>query len=253
MKKCISLLLASGLTLAVSANVLAADLKLYAAAGVKSPVERMAADFEKTTGQKITLVFDTAGAAQQKFLADPDAALLITTATLISTSVKSDKLKDGTTTIVGDTIGGLAGIPGQPKPDISTSEKLKAALLAAPRIVFSDPARGATVGTHFMKVIEALGIKDEVLKKATLAPDGIVTMQMVLDGKADLAVTQLSEIIQANPDALVGPFPKEFELASTYSLWMHKDAPAGAKAFATLITSAAERAKLQTYGLRPPG
>jgi molybdate transport system substrate-binding protein len=104
-----------------------------------------------------------------------------------------------------------------------------------------------------MKVIEALGIKDEVLKKATLAPDGIVTMKMVLDGQADLAVTQLSEIIQANPDALVGPFPKEFELASTYSLWMHKDAPAGAKAFANLITSAAERAKLQTYGLRPPG
>ncbi|HWZ47118.1 MAG TPA: substrate-binding domain-containing protein, partial [Herbaspirillum sp.] len=122
MKKFLNLSLAAGLALAVSANALAADLKLYAAAGVKSPVERMAADFEKTTGQKITLIFDTAGAAQQKFLADPDAALLITTATLISKSVKSDTLKDGTTTIVGDTLGARAGKPGQPKPDISTSE-----------------------------------------------------------------------------------------------------------------------------------
>ena len=256
MKKILSLVLASGVTLAASTastSALADELKLYAAAGVKSPVERMAADFEKSTGQKITLLFDTAGAAQTKFLADPSATFLVTTAILIDASEKSGTLKDGITNIVGDTVGGLAGTPGQPKPDISTSAKLKAALLAAPRIVFSDPARGATVGKHFMKVIEALGIKEEVLKKSTLAPDGLVTMQMVLDGKADLAVTQLSEIIQANPDALVGPFPKEFDLATTYSLWMHPDASPAAKAFAKLITSPAERTKLQSYGLRPPG
>jgi molybdate transport system substrate-binding protein len=255
MKKTWSLLnalFATGLTLAASSAALADDLKLYAAAGVKSPVERMAADFEKSSGQKITLIFDTAGAAQQRFLADPQATFLITTAILIDASQKSDKLKNGSVTVVGDTVGGFAVPPGSPKPDISTTEKFKAALLAAPRIVFSDPARGATVGVHFMKVIEAMGIKDQILKKSTLAPDGLVTMQVVLDGKADLAVTQLSEVIQANPDALVGPFPPEYDLSTTYSLWLHDDAPASAKAFAKLITSPGERAKLQTYGLRPP-
>ena len=82
---------------------------------------------------------------------------------------------------------------------MSTPETLKAALLSARRIAFSDPARGATVGTHFMKVIEALGIKDEVLKKATLAQDGVETMRLVLEGQVDLGVTQTSEIVQANP------------------------------------------------------
>jgi molybdate transport system substrate-binding protein len=245
--------LAAGLALAASAGAHADDLKLYAAAGVKSPVERMAADFEKSSGQKIALSFDTAGAAQQKFLADPGATFLVTTAILINASQKSGKLKDGAISVVGDTVGGFAAPPGAPKPDISTTEKFKAALLAANRIAFSDPARGATVGIHFMKVIEAMGIKDEVLKKATLAPDGLVTMQLVLSGKVDLAVTQLSEIMQANPDALVGPFPPQYDLATTYSLWMRDDAPPAAKAFAKLITSPAERAKLQTYGLRPPG
>jgi hypothetical protein len=72
---------------------------------------------------------------------------------------------------------------------------------------FSDPARGATVGTHFTKVIEALGIKDEVMQKATVAPDGVETMRLVLDKKVDLGVSQMSEIVQANRDALVGPFP----------------------------------------------
>jgi molybdate transport system substrate-binding protein len=252
MKKAFSLILAAGMTLAASSAALADNLKLYAAAGVKSPVERMAADYEKSSGQKITMIFDTAGAAQQRFLADPDATFLITTAILINNSLKADKLKDGSLTVVGDTVGGFAAPPGAPKPDISTTEKFKAALLNAKRIVFSDPARGATVGKHFMSVIEAMGIKDEILKKSTLAPDGLVTMQLVLDGKADLAVTQLSEIVQANPEALVGPFPPEYDLSTTYSLWLHNDAPASAKAFAKLITSPGERAKLESYGLRPP-
>ncbi|RXZ38261.1 ABC transporter substrate-binding protein [Oxalobacteraceae bacterium CAVE-383] len=252
MKKTLGTLLVAGLTLAASAGALADNLKLYAAAGVKSPVERMAADYEKSSGQKITLIFDTAGGAQERFLADPQATFLITGATRINSSIKNGELKNGAVTVVGDTVGGFAAPPGAPKPDISTTEKFKAALLGAKRIVFSDPARGATVGLHFMKVIEAMGIKDEILKKATLAPDGLVTMQLVLDGKADLAVTQLSEIVQANPEALVGPFPPEYDLSTTYSLWLHNEAPASAKAFAKLITSPAERAKLESYGLRPP-
>jgi molybdate transport system substrate-binding protein len=252
MKKSWALLLSAGLTLSACAPAFAEELKLYAAAGVKSPVEQMARDFEKSTGQKITLVFDTAGAAEQKFLADSSATFLVTTQIRISAAEKNGKLQGGVTDVMGDTVGGFAAPPGRPKPDISTPEKLKAALLAAPRIAFSDPARGATVGTHFMKVIEALGIKDEVLKKATPATDGIETMHLVLDGKADLGITQLSEILQANRAALVGPFPKEFDLGTTYSLWLRADAPPAAKAFAKLITSPAERGKLLEHGLRPP-
>ena len=124
--------------------------------------------------------------------------------------------------------------------------------MSARRIGFSDPARGATVGRHFMKVIESLGIKDEVLKKATLAQDGIETMRLVLEGKVDLGITQISEIVQANHDALIGPFPKEFDLATTYSLWYRSSVSSAAKDFVTLIASPASRAKLVEDGLRAP-
>lgn len=66
---------------------------------------------------------------------------------------------------------------------------------------------------HFLKVIEALGIKKEVLKKSTLAKDGVETMRMILAGKADLGVTQIAEVVQADRTSLVGTFPKEFDLA----------------------------------------
>src|SRR5207245_8397837 len=101
---------------------------------------------------------------------------------------------------------------GSVKPDISTAEKLKAALLSAKRIAFSDPARGATVGIHFMKVIESLGIKDQVLRKSTVAKDGVETMRLVLEEKFDIVVTHVSEMLQTSPEAVAAPSPKEFEL-----------------------------------------
>jgi hypothetical protein len=55
-------------------------VKIYAAAAVKTPLSHIIADFEKASGNRVAAVYDTAGATEQKFRADPDAALLITTA-----------------------------------------------------------------------------------------------------------------------------------------------------------------------------
>lgn len=229
----------------------AAELRMYAAAGVKVPVMETATEFEKTYGQKMSIVFDTAGGAEQQFLADKEAVLLITTDKRIGDAEKAGKLKGGVSSMLADTVGGFAVPPGSPKPDLSTPEKLKAALVAAPRIVFSDPVRGATVGMHFMKVIEMLGIKEEVLKKSTLAKDGVETMRMILAGKADLGVTQLAEVVQANPASLVGPFPREFDLATTYSLWYRTDAAWVVKTFVQMVTGPEGRSKMEKHGLRP--
>ena len=241
------------LTLSFTSPAFGEEVKVYAAAAVKSPFVKLAEDYKKATGHTVVFVFDTAGATDQKFRADPLAALLVTTETLVAEKVKSGMLKDGTSRRLGATVAAFAVPPGSPKPDISTPAKLKAALLAAPRIGFSDPARGATVGTHFTKVIEALGIKDEVLRKATVAPDGVETMRLVLDKKVDLGVSQMSEVVQANRDALVGPFPGEYDLATTFSLWYRTDVSQAARDFASLVMSPAGQAKLAADGFRPAG
>jgi molybdate transport system substrate-binding protein len=228
------------------------NVKIYAAAVAKEPLTAIVADFEKTTGNKVTLVFDTAGATEQRFRADPEASLLITTVPLIRNAENTGALKDGTSTILGSTVAGVAVPPKSAKPDVSSPEKLKAALLAAKRIAVSDPARGATVGTHFMKVIEALGVKDEVLKKTTFASDGIETMRLVLDGKADLGVSQSSEILQASPGALAGPFPKEFALATDFSLWHRNAMSPAVKDFVAVLMGPMGRAKFAAGGVMPP-
>lgn len=249
----ISCLAGAGLTFMLftaASAASAAEMRLYAAAALKAPLEELAREFEMTSGHRIVLAFDTAGAAEQRFIADADATFLVTTDQRLRAAEAAGRLRSGAMTAVGATIGGLAIRPGSQRPDISTPDALRQALLDAPRIAFSDPARGATVGRHFMQVIAELGIRDEVMKKATLAADGIDTMHRVLDGRADLGVTQISEIVQADPAALLGPFPGRFDLASSYSLWLRADAPAQARAFAALVGSDAARARLRQHGLR---
>jgi molybdate transport system substrate-binding protein len=227
-------------------------VKIYAAAAVKTPLTAIAAEYEKATGNTVTVVYDTAGATAQRFRGDRDAALLITSPALIQRAESEGALRDGSSTLLGITVAGVAVPPGSVKPDISSPEKLKAALLAAKRIAFSDPARGATVGNHFMKVIESLGVKDEVLGKATLARDGVETMRLVLEEGVDIGITQTSEILQANRDAVAGPFPKEFELATAYSLWHRNTMSPAVGEFVALLTAPASREKLAAEGLLPP-
>ena len=231
----------------------AETVKVYAAAVVKEPLGAIAEDYEKATGNKVTLIFDTAGATEQRFRADPDAALLITTSPLIGKAEKSGALKDGTTTVLGSTVAGVAVTPGSAKPDVSTPDKLKAALLSARRIAVSDPSRGATVGTHFMKVIDALGVKDQVMRKITFAPDGLATMKLVVQGTVDLGVSQSSEIMQASRDSMAGPFPKEFALVTEFSLW-HRNSMSPAVADLVMrLTGRTGRDKLASEGIIPPG
>ena len=228
-------------------------VKIYAAAVMKTPLSVLAADYEKKTGTRIEAVFDTAGAADQKFRADPDADLLITTMTLIRNAENSGALKDGTSIPLGRTFAGVAVTPRSAKPDVSSPEKLKAALLAAKRIAVSDPARGATVGTHFMKVIETLGVREQVMPKITLARDGVETMHLVVGGQVDMGVSQSSEIVQASPDAMAGPFPGQFALTTDFSLWHRRDISPAVRDFVGVLMSAEAREKMAAGGLSPPG
>src|SRR5579863_2643456 len=87
------------------------NVKIYAAAVAKGPLTAIAADYEKTTGNTVTLIFDTAGATEQRFRADPEATLLITTVPLIRNAESTGALKDGTSTLLGSTVAGVAVPP----------------------------------------------------------------------------------------------------------------------------------------------
>src|SRR6202140_3346199 len=101
----IAFLLVSALTAGTASAqpVIGENVKIYAAAVVKTPLTAIAADYEKTTGNKVTVVYDTAGATEQRFRANPESSLLITTVPLIRNAESTGALKDGTSSLLGST------------------------------------------------------------------------------------------------------------------------------------------------------
>jgi molybdate transport system substrate-binding protein len=229
---------------------IAAEYRLYAAAGIKIPLITLSQAYQTDSGHSIVNDFDTAGAAEKKFLSDPNASFLITTKPRIDKAIASKLLTNGQAIHLVDTAAGIASSQAV-KPVVRNGDDLKAALLNAKKIAFSDPARGATVGLHFVKVIRELGIEQEVMAKAVVARDGIETMRLIQSKTVDIGITQMSEVVQADRATLVGPFPKEFELVSQYVLWYKTSGDAGVDAFVKLLTSARAAGIFAQEGLLP--
>jgi molybdate transport system substrate-binding protein len=244
-----------------STFAIADNISFYAAAGVKAPAEEIIQAFEQRTGHTVTRVFDTAGAAEQRFVSGGKQGILITTDVRIDKAASAGgTLTGGTVRRVGDTLAGVAiskSFAAQQKSmasriGIGSGADLKAVLLAAKLIAFSDPARGATVGVHFAQVIDKLGIKDAVMSKAVIAKDGIETMRLVVSGEVDIGITQMSEILQADASLVLGAFPAELELATKYNSWISADASAAVRELADAFGGAPGRALLAKHGLRLP-
>lgn len=242
-------ILFSALILVLSLGAQAQSFKLYAAAGVKLPMQALAQRFEADTGRSVELDFDTAGAAQEKFQKDPQAIFLITTEERLMAAQAAGQISGGRMWLLADTVAGIASSKS-PKPQINSVEDLRRALRDAKSIAFSDPARGATVGKHFATMIRTLGIESEVLGKATLARDGVETMRLVQSGAVELGITQLSEVVQADASTLVGPFPGEFDLFTRYAIWVRGTDPVG-ESFVALLRSEVGSKSFKANGLRP--
>ena len=252
----VSLVLMSGAL--VCKSVFAESISLFAAAGVKAPAEEIIRAFELQTGHTVMRLYDTAGEAEARFIANSKIGVLVTTELRIQrASAAGGKLSNGQMLRVGDTLAGVAisksfksNYSTTSLMDIGSAQGLRNALLAAKRIAFSDPARGATVGVHFAQVIDKLGIKDPVMAKAVIAKDGIETMKLVANGEVDLGITQMSEILQFDKSLLLGAFPIELELSTRYSSWVSADASPAVKDLAAAFATQSGRTALAKHGLR---
>lgn len=137
---------------------------------------------------------------------------------------------------LADSILGVGVGQGAAKPDVSTVEAFKRAMLGA-RVAYS---KAGASGIYFAGLIDRLGIAAEVNAKAVVIPMGF-TAEKVASGEADLAIQQVSELMSVAGIAVAGPFPQEIQTISTFDAAIFADAanPEGAAAFMALLASTA--------------
>lgn len=227
-----------------------APLRVLGTGAVAASTRDLARDFTALTGRAIAFDNANAGVAARR-LRDGEAVDLMLNSADQVTRLVADGLLDGMTVRgLGRMLIGVAVRDGAPKPDIGTEAALRAAILAAPVIAHSDPATGATAGTHAARLIERLGIAEAMRARTLVFPGGAGAVQAVADGRAALAISQISEIIVVPGAALAGPLPDAAQLVTPYvgalvSRAADKD---GALAFLAFLTGPQGQARFRAAG-----
>jgi molybdate transport system substrate-binding protein len=196
----------------VALNILSAG----AAQGVATAfADRLRAE----TGHDLAGTFGAVGMIREKFLGGEPADLVILTAAQIADLVRDGHIVPGSSADLGVVRTGVAVRAGDVLPGIGSAEALRASLLAADAIYFPDPER-ATAGIHFARVLDTLGIRDAVGGRLRPFSNGATAMRELSQAKdaRPIGCTQVTEINNTPGVTLVGLLPREFELATTYSL-----------------------------------
>ena len=190
----------------------AAEIALVTSAGpLPDVMGTLVPMFESATGNKVK-VSTKAGPAIVADVKQGAVDIAITDREVIDELAKSgDVAANGNTLLMISKVG-IAVKIGAPKPDVSTPDKLKAALMAAKTVGYSQGASGR----HFETVIQKLGIADAVKSKAVVV-QGRPVGAAVASGEAEIGLQQVAEL---RPVAGVDQFaelPPELQTHIPYS------------------------------------
>jgi molybdate transport system substrate-binding protein len=105
---------------------------------------------------------------------------------------------------------------GAPVPDISEPDGFKKALLAARAVAYIDPASGGSSGIYVAQLFQQMGIADQLKPKSVLVQGGLAA-ERIVDGKADVALQQSSELMGMPGVQFVGPIPLMLQNYTIYS------------------------------------
>jgi molybdate transport system substrate-binding protein len=187
-------LAASGLVSFFVGPVNATEIKLLSSVGLKSVIELVLPDFERTSGHKVTALYGTAAGLKKRI----DEGELFDVAVLVPAQIddliKQGKAASATRADLARAGTGLGIRAGTPKPDISSDEKLKAFLLGVKSISHGDPALGGFGAVYFVKMSNTLGIAEALKAKTTYSKPGEGAV-LVAKGEVELGVGMLSEVV----------------------------------------------------------
>jgi molybdate transport system substrate-binding protein len=241
-----SLLIALGIGLARPAS--AAEIRVLNANALTMALRALAAEHTKQTGTQVTFISGSPGQIQQKVDAGEKFDLLIMPTPALAELDTAGKLAAGTRIALVRVGIGIAIREGAAKPDITTPDALRKTLLAQQKITYSDSKTGGLSGINAQKVLQNLGITDEIKSKLLPHSDG---QGLIAKGEADLGLYNVSEIPRAKGVVLLGPVPAAVQAYITYDAGVPASSasPSAAMDFLKFIASPAAAPSWLAAGL----
>lgn len=186
------------------------------AGAAQGAIGTLAELFFQETGNTVNFLYAPVGSIMEKIAGGAAADIIVLTEQTLGALARQAKVRPWPLVMIGKVGVGVAVREKALLPDIATAAALRQTLLAAESVVFADPAKGASSGIHFLTVLEKLGIVEEVKKKSICLSGGYSVMEAVAEGRAELGVQQMTEIVPVKGITLVGPLPPELQKVTTY-------------------------------------
>jgi molybdate transport system substrate-binding protein len=230
----------------------AAELKVFSTIGVQAALEEMVPQFEKGSGDKVSITWATAAILVKRVQAGESADLYILTKQSLDALTKQTKVAPGSEATFASSGMGVVVKHGAPKPNISTPEAYKKTLLDAKAIAYSNPAAGGASGVFFAKTLERMGIAEQMKAKTKHPPPSGNAANLVVSGEAELAVQQEPEVMSVAGVDIVGPPPGDLNNITLYSAGVSADAkePNAAKALIKFLKTPDAAAVFKRRGLK---
>src|SRR5438552_11071406 len=191
-----------------------AEIKVISSNALKTVLEQLGPAFEKATEHKLSIQWGAAVPLKAEIEKGATFDVAVLTVAAIDDLIKQGKLVDATRTNLANSGVGVAVRKGASKPDISTVEAFKRALLNAKSVAYVE--QGGT-GIYLKALLPRLGIADALKDKIKLLPPENPAAHAIANGEAEIGMTQISEILPYAGAELVGPFPSEIQLTTTFA------------------------------------
>jgi len=200
-------------------------LNILSGGAAQGLVRAVADDFESLHSLHLSGTFGAVGAMKQKLTEGAPCDVLILTHPMVQELIQQGHASEGTALDLGVVKTGVAVLAGQAPVAVATPDALRQTLRQASAIYFPDPQL-ATAGIHFMKVLQKLGVAQELASRLRPHPNGATAMKAMAVGKDTQAIgcTQVTEILSTPGVQLVGDLPKAHELATVYTAVLAKRA-----------------------------
>ena len=217
------------------------EIKLLSTTAMKTSIDDLAPAFERANDAKLVCTYGPS-ARIAKLVADGEQHdVAIVTAEGIETLTQQGRIVPGTRADIARSAMALAVQKGAPRPDISSAEKFKQALLAARSLGMSNPVGGGQSGANLIKIFERLGITEAMKDKTVYGPGGPAGLigNFLVRKEVEIGIQQMPELMAVPGIDIVGPLPPDLQVMTVFSVGLSTAAPnvAGANALIKFLTT----------------
>jgi molybdate transport system substrate-binding protein len=229
------------------------EIKVLSTTAMKTSLDEIAPDFERATGNKLVCSFGPS-ARIAKMVADGEAHdVAIVTDHGFETLAQPGKLVPDTRTNVARSAMALAVQKGANKPDISSGEKFKEAMLATKSLGMSNPVGGGQSGANLMKIFDKLGITGAMNPKCIFGPGGPAGLigNFLVRKEVETGIQQLPELMAVPGIDIVGPLPPDIQSMTVFTAGLSTSAKnaEGGRALIQFLTAPKAAAVIRSKGM----